>query len=155
MQGATTHTPFSPFLVPHTTPPPSLPTSLHQPLKTKLPGPESSQSKAKGCRQKGSLTPGKDADIVVWLPDTRADTRRKAYLHKNKETVYEDMYLVGKVARTYVRGQLVFEDGNRKGTKDSLSKQRCGRPVLAYARDQKLQKLKELEERVNAKLEGG
>ena len=112
-------------------------------------------AKIAGLPQKGSLAPGKDADIVVWLPDTRADTRRKAYLHKNKETVYEDMYLVGKVARTYVRGQLVFEDGNRKGTKDSLSKRRCGRPVLASQTEQKRAKLKELEERVNAKLEGG
>lgn len=63
--------------------------------------------------RKGSLEPGKDADIV--LVDPRATTLIEGdkLLSKGKSTAFDGMELHGAVVETYVRGRLVYEARRR------------------------------------------
>jgi allantoinase len=76
-----------------------------------------------GLHRKGSLTRGKDADIVVWDAEAEADTSRAALQHKHKATPYEGLRLKGRVVATFVRGSMVFGNGD-------VAEEACGRPVL-------------------------
>ncbi len=60
-------------------------------------------------RRKGSLEPGKDADLVLWRPDARTETA--AVFHRQPGSPYEDLPLVGRTLETIVRGRTVFRDG--------------------------------------------
>jgi dihydropyrimidinase len=68
-----------------------------------------------GCDQKGSLTVGKDADIVVYDPGKTVtvsmDTMHSDYDH----TIWEGKVMHGYPVRTYVRGKLVYQDGEFVG----------------------------------------
>lgn len=64
-----------------------------------------------GLPNKGKIAPGYDADLVVWDPESSVDTSPKAIYHKHKASPYSDMEMNGKVLRTYVSGELVFQDG--------------------------------------------
>mmetsp|Transcript_13490 Transcript_13490/g.34615 ORF Transcript_13490/g.34615 Transcript_13490/m.34615 type:complete len:549 (+) Transcript_13490:128-1774(+) len=59
----------------------------------------------------GEIRAGKQADIVVWDPDTLADTSPGSLHHKHKMTPYEGMELKGRVKATIVGGQQVYRDG--------------------------------------------
>lgn len=62
--------------------------------------------------RKGRLAPGADADLCVWDP-AAAWTVDAAQLHqRHKITPYDGCELNGRVARTYLRGRLVF-DGHK------------------------------------------
>lgn len=61
--------------------------------------------------EKGSLAPGYDADIVVWNPEAEMRIEQSAIHHRHKVTPYDGMKLMGKVEKTFVRGQIVFENG--------------------------------------------
>ncbi|HVB61051.1 MAG TPA: dihydroorotase family protein [Ktedonobacteraceae bacterium] len=64
-----------------------------------------------GLTQKGQFSPGCDADIVV-VDANRAWTVRKADLFtKNQWSVYEGMELRGRPIATFLRGQLVYKEG--------------------------------------------
>jgi allantoinase len=65
---------------------------------------------------KGRLSPGFDADIVVWDPDERFTVIRELIQHRHKLTPYEGMELLGKVYATFVRGQKVFENETFAGS---------------------------------------
>mgnify|MGYP006133740981 CR=1 FL=1 len=58
---------------------------------------------------KGSISPGKDADLVIWRPEARADTA--SVYHRQPGSPYEDASLVGRVVATVLRGRYVFKDG--------------------------------------------
>lgn len=68
-----------------------------------------------GCEDKGSLAVGKDADIVLYDPEktftVHTDNMHSAYDH----TIWEGHTFHGYPVRTYLRGQLVYEDGEFKG----------------------------------------
>lgn len=68
-----------------------------------------------GCAQKGSLTVGKDADIVLYDPGMdftiSVDKMHSAYDH----TIWEGKKLHGYPVQTYVRGRLVFDHGTFVG----------------------------------------
>ena len=66
-----------------------------------------------GLRAKGAIEVGRDADLVVWRPD-ESFVVGDGYtvFHRHKVTPYEGRRLLGKVASTFVRGQMVF-DGER------------------------------------------
>ncbi|MBL4657923.1 MAG: amidohydrolase family protein, partial [Flavobacteriales bacterium] len=64
-----------------------------------------------GLTQKGKIAPGYDADLIVWDPESNVDTSPKSIHHKHKATPYSDISLVGNVLRTYVNGELVFQEG--------------------------------------------
>ncbi|KAJ9522288.1 hypothetical protein QJQ45_008138 [Haematococcus lacustris] len=72
--------------------------------------------------RKGQLAPGFDADIMVWEPESPADTSIAANQHKHKLTPYTDLPLLGKVVGTIVQGHFVFMSG-------AMSPTACGEPL--------------------------
>lgn len=76
--------------------------------------------------RKGSLAKGKDADFVVWDPDESFVVDTHKLFHKNKICPYEGQTLFGVVHHTYVRGQLVWSNGEHVG-------QPAGQPLRARA----------------------
>lgn len=68
-------------------------------------------AKTFGMPQKGTLTPGTDADLVVFDPETtwRIDPSENA---SNADfSIYEGCELTGRVKKTFVRGELVADEG--------------------------------------------
>jgi dihydropyrimidinase len=65
--------------------------------------------------RKGALVPGADADIVLWDPELSI-TVRVENRHGNVDyTPYEGMTFDGGPAAVYVRGDLVYKDGEILG----------------------------------------
>jgi allantoinase len=67
--------------------------------------------------KKGSLTTGADADFVVFDADIPDTIRREQVLHRHQITPYTEMKVLGKVLKTYLRGQLIAADGKPVGDK--------------------------------------
>ena len=68
-----------------------------------------------GCEQKGSLTVGKDADIVIYNPD-KDFTITVGNMHSEYDhTIWEGKKLHGYPIQTYLRGRLVYDNGNFVG----------------------------------------
>ena len=69
-----------------------------------------------GCAQKGSLTVGKDADIVLYDP-TKDVTISAQNMHSDYDhTIWEGVPVHGYPVKTYVRGTLVYDNGDFVGT---------------------------------------
>lgn len=69
-----------------------------------------------GCESKGSLTVGKDADIVIYDPE-KAFTVSVNNMHSDYDhTIWEGKTLKGYPVQTYVRGTLVYDNGDFVGT---------------------------------------
>jgi dihydropyrimidinase len=68
-----------------------------------------------GCTEKGSITVGKDADIVIY--DTNKDfTISVNNMHSDYDhTIWEGKKLHGYPVQTYVRGNLVYDNGDFVG----------------------------------------
>jgi dihydroorotase len=64
-----------------------------------------------GFAQKGELSAGKDADIVVVDIDQPWQVRKEDLFTKNRWSVYEGMELTGRPVATFLRGELVYRDG--------------------------------------------
>lgn len=71
-----------------------------------------------GLQNKGLVEVGKDADLVVWEPDTAFEVNEKMILHRHKASPYLHKKLFGKVLTTIVNGETVF-DQNTIITKNS------------------------------------
>jgi allantoinase len=65
-----------------------------------------------GFTHKGTLRPGCDADIVAWDPGASFIVSDDIIHHRHSLTPYLGRQLKGKVQRTWLAGQLVYEDGN-------------------------------------------
>lgn len=69
-----------------------------------------------GCESKGSLTVGKDADIVIYDKNKdvtiSVDNMHSDYDH----TIWEGIKVNGYPVQTYVRGNLVYDNGEFVGT---------------------------------------
>jgi dihydropyrimidinase len=63
-----------------------------------------------GFESKGSLTPGTDADIVVFDPNKKQHITAENNESIADYTVYEGKEVTGKVDLTMVRGTIVVED---------------------------------------------
>ncbi|MFN3202188.1 MAG: dihydropyrimidinase [Bradymonadia bacterium] len=64
--------------------------------------------------QKGAITPGADADIVVWDPEATR-TISKTTHHQNIDfNIYEGMEVTGNPAVTLSRGRVLWENGQLK-----------------------------------------
>lgn len=68
-----------------------------------------------GCTQKGSLTAGKDADIVIYDPKKDFTVSVKNMHSDYDHTIWEGKKFRGYPVRTYVRGKLVYKDGEFVG----------------------------------------
>ena len=69
-----------------------------------------------GCENKGSLAVGKDADIVIY-DKTKDFTISVSNMHSNYDhTIWEGKRLHGYPVKTYVRGKLVYDNGEFVGT---------------------------------------
>jgi len=66
-----------------------------------------------GCEKlKGKLAAGYDADFVVFDPEQGFEVNEAVLHHRHPVSPYLSETLQGLVKRTYLRGQLVFRDGD-------------------------------------------
>ena len=70
-----------------------------------------------GCKNKGSLGIGKDADIVIYNPNTEFTITNDKMHSDCDHTIWEGVTLKGYPEKTYSRGKLVFDNGEFKGEK--------------------------------------
>jgi dihydropyrimidinase len=68
-----------------------------------------------GMPQKGTLQPGSDADIVVFDPDESQPVTASTNESGSTFSMYEGREVTGTVKKTFVRGDLVIDDGNLVG----------------------------------------
>lgn len=59
--------------------------------------------------QKGALTAGADADIVIWNPEAEFHVAPEMICHRHKVTPYAGELLKGVVEKTFLRGQMVYD----------------------------------------------
>ena len=64
------------------------------------------------ARRKGAIAVGRDADLVVFDPEATFVVDPRALHHRHPVTPYAGRTLSGRVVRTYLRGEAVF-DGSR------------------------------------------
>ena len=69
-----------------------------------------------GLANKGDIAPGYDADIVLFDPDESFVVRAAESESAQGYTPFEGMELSGRVKSTYLRGQLVYDNGNVVGS---------------------------------------
>ena len=62
-------------------------------------------------RRKGSLAVGCDADIVIWNPEAEFRLEPRMIHHRHKLTPYAGEVLRGRVEKTFLRGEMVYDDG--------------------------------------------
>nr|ATG70832.1 ALN [Hesperocyparis bakeri] len=82
-------------------------------------------AKLAGQHKKGNIVTGNDADIVVWDPENDIQIGENYTIyHKHPITPYTGKHLFGSVIATFVRGNMVYENGSHASTA-------CGVPILA------------------------
>ena len=68
-----------------------------------------------GCAEKGEIALGKDADIVIYDPKKDFEISVKN-MHSNYDhTIWEGIQLKGYPVKTFLRGELVYNNGNYVG----------------------------------------
>jgi dihydropyrimidinase len=72
-----------------------------------------------GCPSKGSITVGKDADIVLYDPKKDFEISVKNMHSDYDQTIWEGALLKGYPVQTFLRGSLVYDKGNYVGTPGS------------------------------------
>ena len=72
------------------------------------------------AQRKGSIRVGSDADIVIWNPNREFTVEPEIIHHRHKLTPYAGEVLRGVVEKTFLRGQIVYDDGEFVGPKGSL-----------------------------------
>jgi allantoinase len=62
--------------------------------------------------RKGALSPGHDADIVIWDPEASFDVTAEALFHRHRLTPYLGRMLPGQIRTTFVGGLPAYQDGD-------------------------------------------
>lgn len=78
-----------------------------------------------GCRNKGSISVGKDADIVIYNPNTEFTITNEKMHSDCDHTIWEGITLKGYPEQTYSRGRLVYDNGEFVGEKGWGSFVKC------------------------------
>lgn len=68
-----------------------------------------------GCEQKGSITVGKDADIVLYDPKKEMQISVSNMHSDYDHTIWEGKRMQGYPVATYLRGKLIYQDGTFVG----------------------------------------
>ena len=68
-----------------------------------------------GCTDKGSIKIGKDADIVIYDPKKDFEISVKNMHSDYDHTIWEGIRLKGYPVKTFLRGQLVYDEGKYTG----------------------------------------
>jgi allantoinase len=68
-------------------------------------------AKLAGLARKGAITPGCDADFVVWRPEESFRVDPQTLHHRHKLTPYAGQTLYGVVQSTFLRGEQIFNSG--------------------------------------------
>ncbi len=82
--------------------------------------------------QKGSLTPGSDADLVIWDPQRRVKYGVAVARHRTDYNLFEGWELTGFPEKVYLRGNLIVDNGLWKGQRGMgrFIRRKPGAPVL-------------------------
>ena len=72
-------------------------------------------AKLSGCKKKGFLKPGYDADIVIYDPKLDFTITNEKMHSDCDHTIWEGKKLKGYPVMTFSRGRLVYENGEFKG----------------------------------------
>ncbi|MGZ3662070.1 MAG: allantoinase AllB, partial [Bdellovibrionota bacterium] len=64
-----------------------------------------------GLSQKGSIAPGSDADFVLFDSNAKTRITFDGTFHRHKNSPYQGRELQGKVCRTILRGETIFDAG--------------------------------------------
>ncbi|MBS6314223.1 MAG: dihydropyrimidinase [Oscillospiraceae bacterium] len=70
-----------------------------------------------GCKTKGSIAVGKDADIVIYDPSVDFTITNDKMHSDCDHTIWEGVKVHGYPVKTYSRGKLVYENGGFRGEK--------------------------------------
>jgi len=62
-------------------------------------------------QRKGSISVGSDADIVIWNPQREFRVTTEMIEHRHKLTPYAGEVLQGVIEKTFLRGEMVYDDG--------------------------------------------
>ena len=62
--------------------------------------------------RKGAITPGADADLVIWNPEQQFLVAANTLHHRHKLTPYEGETLSGVVQQTFLRGRKIYDVGH-------------------------------------------
>lgn len=63
-----------------------------------------------GLTRKGSVSPGMDADLVIFDPERSYRIDKETFLSKGKNTPFDGFQVTGDVKYTFVDGKLVYEN---------------------------------------------
>jgi len=74
-----------------------------------------------GFKLKGKIEEGRDADIVIWNPEREFTVAPSTLHHRHKLTPYAGETLRGVVEKTFLRGQIVYDDGVLSGPRGRVT----------------------------------
>ena len=75
----------------------------------------SAPSLVAGLAGKGEIAPGRDADFVVWDPETEYVLESRMIRHRHALTPYLGRRLRGEIRATFLRGRRIFDQGELHG----------------------------------------
>ncbi len=84
--------------------------------------------------RKGTIAPGSDADLVLWDERREVTITNDALHHAVDYTPYEGLRITGWPALTLSRGEVVWKDGEFRGTAGHGQFMKCGLPEPARLR---------------------